>query len=1077
MLISSIIWQCELTGRPNLTYEEALASEKAARKMLRDYPKAVRGPVILVASQTKRSALSELIDDVYNYVKDHYFKDEEVDVINASGKGCRFCKIIEVIDPNQAKKDSKSPAKSPNKSPDPFKIQYKVQAIDDKKEPQIWTVKGDSIRRDKSIFTKDRTKLFLKQHVELVKGMLKIKDDSYKKFVTDQNLTLGNVFIGKVPSFELSKTLAKVQEKKDATKGKKKESMDGKTTTNKKAAPSAGQKKKAAASKQGDITKYLNSSGGPSKKQETAEEKKKKEENAKKLKEDMERMRKEKAEKEAEIKRKLEEEKAQLLAKTQALLREVNQIRDDLELTDQRIMPKGKPVMSMIGEKFFGDFMHILEFLHSFPEVLSIRDKFPQGVTMDILERALIMKEINGPLSDIIQVLLSTIFSLQMEEENDIEIQYRVNGDSVSLKHPKIEGMQNATRVQRWSGKHYCTKINELVMDSMTISELLRLHFLASGAILSDKCARYRFQQRGGYQSSDDPGLDFCNKFPHILRTLKQYTIFELPLADIIRVIKCLIEQILTYSSVRELIEDRLETSAKAKIEYKVIKAAERKRELKINEEKKNVKEDMKQKMMSYDGKPEEQGAFVKQLEKEVEDKLSKIEIRSQSEKEKYLKDLNACTVKFFDYQSFLGLDRAFRSYYIFESLPGLFVEHQINYASGECLTQTVKHNAELAKCTYDQRYAVVKHMVMNELKNEDKENKTNNSKEVPPKKVNGAINGDSEVIKKDETIAAEISQNDLSMCSANPEDCIVHTKDHPNRVSWTYYNTEEEITELIKSLNPRGYREKNLKETMEAEKDLILNYIQDCPIEKLSVLPEEKDSKMKEIVKRHFKKYDYANLNLEPGTDPTTIYDVAIRENILDFETKITLGCLGNIKVSDRIEWRRLIENFNYDKLTDSLSWGTQAWKMNGGLTNGHSKEENGDESGGEEEQEPEEEEIDDEIEEGFLPGIEIVGNTTVLESEDSSDEGISLHDSDALKTKVQNMASALLQIEQGIDQKFIRAPFGPKKDSKDKNAQTKALFHCKKRIQKWENSLMKSTNFSQASIRINSFSNQILI
>lgn len=100
MLTNSVIWQCALTGRPDLTYAEALASEKTARKMLRQFPSALRGPIILVASQTKRSALKELVDDVFNFVKDRYFKGEELDVMNESGRGCRFCKIADVVLPD-----------------------------------------------------------------------------------------------------------------------------------------------------------------------------------------------------------------------------------------------------------------------------------------------------------------------------------------------------------------------------------------------------------------------------------------------------------------------------------------------------------------------------------------------------------------------------------------------------------------------------------------------------------------------------------------------------------------------------------------------------------------------------------------------------------------------------------------------------------------------------------------------------------------------------------------------------------------------------------------------------------------
>lgn len=99
MLTNSVIWQCALTGRPDLTFAEALESEKTARKVLRQFPSALRGPIVLVASQTKRSALKELVDDVFNIVKDRFFKDEKLDVMNESGRRPRFCKIIQVVFP------------------------------------------------------------------------------------------------------------------------------------------------------------------------------------------------------------------------------------------------------------------------------------------------------------------------------------------------------------------------------------------------------------------------------------------------------------------------------------------------------------------------------------------------------------------------------------------------------------------------------------------------------------------------------------------------------------------------------------------------------------------------------------------------------------------------------------------------------------------------------------------------------------------------------------------------------------------------------------------------------------------
>jgi bromodomain adjacent to zinc finger domain protein 1A len=36
-----MVWSCSLTGKANLTFQEALDSEKGARKLLKGFPKAV----------------------------------------------------------------------------------------------------------------------------------------------------------------------------------------------------------------------------------------------------------------------------------------------------------------------------------------------------------------------------------------------------------------------------------------------------------------------------------------------------------------------------------------------------------------------------------------------------------------------------------------------------------------------------------------------------------------------------------------------------------------------------------------------------------------------------------------------------------------------------------------------------------------------------------------------------------------------------------------------------------------------------------------------------------------------------
>lgn len=919
-----------------------------------------------------------------------------------------------------------------------MKITYRVEAVDDEKEPQIFETTGDQLRRDKTLFSKEKTKLFLKQNVEGSNAMLVVKAESVKKYVDDRDFKPDKCFIGKLPDFEVSKKIQLQQEKSN----KKKE-----------AAKEGGKGKK----KQGDITKYLNSSGSKVK-ELTAEEKKEREEKSKKFREEMEAKRKEKADREAERLKNIQLEKQRIIAKTQATVKELNQIRDDLELIDQRIIPKSKPISTIIEKKYFGDFIKILEFLHSFPEALSISDKFPYGINMDLLERALILKEVNGPLSDILQVLLSTIFSLQIEEENEIDIKYRIHGD-VPQNHSKIELMKNASKMHRWIFNHFHMKLNLMVLDSPSLTELLRLHLLTSGAALDEKSSKARFQARGGYKSFDDPGLAFVSKYSHIIKFLSQSSVFQLPTRDIIRIMNCLIDQILTFSNLREIIEERQEKSANARLEYRRIKVEEGKRERKVADDKKTLQEEHKNLIAGYEG--EEQSvkeALIKNAESELENKIAKIDSLSNKERNIYLKDLKAQVSVFFNHQTYLGADRAFRNYYIFESIPGLFVEHDITY-SGKCVDKFVKNNHALAHCTKEQRYGIIKQMVTNEenTNDHDKENKVD---------VNGAMSTENKLNKKEGEMEL---QKELLMCNCDPATCVVHSETI-ERTNWSYYHTAEEIDALIESLNLRGYREKNLREQLESNRDLIVDYIKNCPLDKLSFNADEITDIVAEVKKTarsgKSKKYEDPNLGQKSGSDPNEIFDAYLRQQLLEFEHKLSVGCLGQVKVSDRALWRKYIEEGEYYVLDDNLKWGRAS--IPNGMVNGHAN--NGGSSKGSEKQEEDSDDDSDTISSvGDVDFPVDSGHCSDMETDENEKVEIKTSEFEAVKLKSKNLAMALLQIEQGIDIKFIRAPFGPAKDKKDKNAMAVAFEQSKKRLMKWEESLMKSTNFSQVNLFLN--------
>lgn len=1024
MLISSMVWTCAYTGKPNLTYDEAMESEKEARAILRRFPTALRGPVILVASQTKRSNISELVDDVANFIKDRFFVGERNDVLH--GNKYRCCKIMEILKPASSTSGNAVKAE---------KIRYKVTALDDQ-QPNEWVAVPENIKRDKNFFTKEKTKLFLKQHIEVVNNMIKIKIESFKKYVTDQNIKFEDVFIGKAPDFELSKQLLKIAEKEakrkfDIENGvikpkKTKTSQGGGSSMNKK--KKSGQKNDK---KQPSIDKYLNKTDSDTSKPKMSA--KEREEAQLKLKEEMAIRKKEQEARDAERKKRLEEERAELNAEVSSAIKDFNQFRDDLELQDQRPLPKPKKISPLIGDKRFGDFVHILEFLHTFSELLSINDKFPQGVTMPVLERALILREPNGPLSDILQVLLSSVFSLQIEEANEVAMQYDPNAE-LSQRRNDVEKLRDASRAGLWCEKHYSTHLNELVMDTTTVSELLRLHFLSSGGLINGQGSNWRYQQRGGYLSHDDPGYLFCQRYPHIIRCLGQYAVYQLSLNDIVKIIKCLIDQILSYSSVRDLLEERLEKASKARHNYKLMCIAEKKREAQLQSEKNKLKDELKKALQEFQGTSAEKEELKIKKEAENVSKGEQWDAQSEREKTKFLRESQKLKEEFFDYQVFLGCDRAGRNYWLFESLPGLFVEQDVTFA-GKCQDKTTVILPGLANCPADQRNKFIKQMVIDRKANNsnDKENKVENIMIQPQLVMNGVFKVDNKEEAENMEIDSKMTM-ELMMCTADSNNCPVHTVDFPTRTHWGYFNTQEELNELIAGLNPRGYKEKVLRDNLELERDLIINHIQGCPIEKLTITPERYEIMLKQIVENSTRKYPNPTWNFEKGTDLSFVMETKLREDLLDFEFKLKAGYLGDIQVHDRLAWRKALETFMYDQQTDTLQWGPDKKLYEGKVKeNGHIAD-NIEKNGVVDEIEDDVNDLknteEEEIEARFGhvehdPGYNL-GDDPIVESDSSQEDTAPIHESKTLKEKVHSLAKALLQIEQGIDQKFVRMPFG---------------------------------------------------
>ena len=77
-------------------------------------------------------------------------------------------------------------------------------------------------------------------------------------------------------------------------------------------------------------------------------------------------------------------------------------------------------------------------------------------------------------------------------------------------------------------------------MDNFTLTEVLRLHFLASGARSTDNSGRFRYQQRGGYTQLDDAGLEFKRREVQLIKRLGERSLYDLDPGELKNIVNML---------------------------------------------------------------------------------------------------------------------------------------------------------------------------------------------------------------------------------------------------------------------------------------------------------------------------------------------------------------------------------------------------------------------------------------------------------------------------------------------------------------------------------------------------------
>ena len=140
-----------------------------------------------------------------------------------------------------------------------------------------------------------------------------------------------------------------------------------------------------------------------------------------------------------------------------------------------------------------------------------------------------------------------------------------------------------------------------------------------------------------------------------------------------------------------------------------------------------------------------------------------------------------------------------------------------------------------------------------------------------------------------------------------------------------------------------------------------------------------------------------------------------------MELEEKIFFGTLGSLKIRDRAAWQEALKDGKYDRQCEALSWGGEGkqWSENTPL----------------------------ESAEASRPGTPNEDEMMEVDDDDEKD-GNKRDSSGSIKMKsltnrkVKELACAILQVEQMLDQKFLKAPL-----SEDEKKKAKRLKEEEKR------------------------------
>lgn len=504
--------------------------------------------------------------------------------------------------------------------------------------------------------------------------------------------------------------------------------------------------------------------------------------------------------------------------------------RDDVACDDLKPLPELAPLRLPIwmSDEDFGDFLYIFQFFQSFAELLPIKEV--RGTThVKFGEIVSAVRSCSPEQDDMFVQLMHILLKAKTEradeedgDEANLNNKEEIPPDAnVDIDH-KVHGaeIRQATMLHESVRLTHGLSARHLPIDLMTITEVLRLSLLTSGYYTGIATHRFRLFSRGGARFYEDEGFIFARSSPQTMDVLKQQTIFDLQPYERLALLKVVIQQLLSYQKFRSTADERIASLVEVRKELKnlrnfdAVQEKEAREASLVREYEAEQVEELGEAARADFVKREEPssettalinflkgGSFMSRREdkfREIEQILMKGIAYTQLEADEIKKarslqvehitsvenDLLKLIYKLQNRVGWhcLGRDRAFRSYWYFESLPLILVENMVSN---------------------DERDHCVEPTPLDKVEEEYRRN----------------YSDDDELRKF------------LLGCTATKE-CPVHGRS--SRPRWQLIENLDILSMIESACNSRGFRESELSENLKFFAPLLKNILGRCS-EKIS--------------------------------------------------------------------------------------------------------------------------------------------------------------------------------------------------------------------------------------------------